>query len=559
MCAAQGRCGGSGRPARLPDFRQAGADTHARFVARLWQDLRGGYLGADYVAARISELDRMQGDIHTLQGRIAAIRSWAYICQRPDWVLARDEMAARARAVEARLSDALHARLTERFVNRRTAVLMKSLGQDAALLPVSLSEDNALLVDGEAIGQVEGFRFIVDSSARLLDRKLLLAAGERALPRILAEQARNWTASGHDGLTLKNGALYWEGQKLASIRSAATPSTMQLEPSRDLAALPPKSREALLASLTDWLADRLQPLAPLERLSKAATDAKTGSQARAFLLALIAHHGVVTREAAGLEHLPKELRPFLRRLGVVFGALDVFVPALLKPAPRKLFAELALDRAPLHAAMTPVIAPVRPLPAGYRAAGKQAVRVDIAEKLLHAAHGARGGTKQRRFLLDPALAISTGLTMHSYRALLRAGGFRSSSGAETGTRRIRADATGPLQLAPEPPQAARTRCKAPRRQTRQLRSRRWPTSRGDADRPAVVLPAAGQVPRHCRAHRAGGACALQRAAGNADQPSGSGWRRADRAHRQDRPRAGNHRPARAARVGSRSAGVLSHA
>ncbi|MGZ5870266.1 MAG: helicase-related protein, partial [Croceibacterium sp.] len=111
---------------QLPDFRQHGPDAHARFVTRLWQDLRQGHLGADYVAGRIAELDRPQGDIDTLQGRIAAIRSWAYICQRPDWVLARDEMAARARAAEARLSDALHQRLTERFVNRRTAILMKT-------------------------------------------------------------------------------------------------------------------------------------------------------------------------------------------------------------------------------------------------------------------------------------------------------------------------------------------------------------------------------------------------------------------------------------------------
>src|SRR5690606_15338289 len=111
---------------QLPDFRQQGPDLHARFVARLWEDLRCGHLGADYVAARIADLDRTEGDIDTLQGRIAAIRSWAYICQRPDWVLARDEMAARARSAEGRLSDALHQRLTERFVNRRTTVLMKT-------------------------------------------------------------------------------------------------------------------------------------------------------------------------------------------------------------------------------------------------------------------------------------------------------------------------------------------------------------------------------------------------------------------------------------------------
>src|SRR5690606_27052252 len=105
---------------QLPDFRQQGPDVHARFVARLWDDLRKGHIGADFVAARIAELARTEGDIDTLQGRIAGIRSWTYICQRPDWVLARDEMAARARGAEARLSDALHQRLTERFVNRRT-------------------------------------------------------------------------------------------------------------------------------------------------------------------------------------------------------------------------------------------------------------------------------------------------------------------------------------------------------------------------------------------------------------------------------------------------------
>ncbi|MFN5781541.1 MAG: helicase-related protein, partial [Novosphingobium sp.] len=173
---------------RLPDFRQHGADTHARFVARLWADLRDGQIPGDHVARAIAELDRPDGDIDTLQGRIAAIRSWAYIAQRPDWVLAREEMAARARAAEARLSDALHARLTERFVNRRTSVLMKKLGPDAALLPVTI-EDERVLVDGEPIGALTGFAFRVDPATRLADRKLLLAAAERHLPGLLAKRA----------------------------------------------------------------------------------------------------------------------------------------------------------------------------------------------------------------------------------------------------------------------------------------------------------------------------------------------------------------------------------
>ncbi|HYD47101.1 MAG TPA: helicase-related protein, partial [Terriglobales bacterium] len=204
---------------RLPDFRQQGSETHARFVARLWEDLRRGYLASDYVAARISELDNPSGDIDALQGRIAGIRSWAYIAQRPDWILARDEMASRARAVEARLSDALHARLTERFVNRRTTVLMKKLGPDAALLPVTI-EGNEVLVDGEPIGSLSGFRFRVDPGARADDHKLLLAAAEKHLPALLARRAEALVCELNDGpggLTLDEGSVLWTGVPVARL------------------------------------------------------------------------------------------------------------------------------------------------------------------------------------------------------------------------------------------------------------------------------------------------------------------------------------------------------
>ena len=408
----------------LPDFRQLGADVHARFVARLWQDLAQGHLGADYVAARIAELDRTQGDIDTLQGRIAAIRSWAYICQRPDWVLARDEMAARARAVEAKLSDALHARLTERFVNRRTAILMKSLGTDPALLPVSLAEDGALLVEDEPIGRIAGFRFTVDHTASHGDRKMLLAAGEKALPRILSERAEALVASDMAGVTLENSALRWEGHELARIEPGSNPQTPRLVPARELGFLPESARERLLGALSQWLTAALTPLAPLAKLEAAAKSPEAGSQARALLLNLIAGHGFVAREHAGIEHLPKDMRPFLRRLGVTFGALDVFAPALLKPAPRALLHALGRDRRPLQDNMQSVVEGGARLPAGYRSAGKQAVRVDVAEKVLRAAHQARAESKARRFVLDPALAVSTGLAPESWRRLLGAAGFR---------------------------------------------------------------------------------------------------------------------------------------
>ncbi|MFM7379453.1 MAG: helicase-related protein [Erythrobacter sp.] len=428
----------------LPDFRSLGVEPHARFVARLWEDLREGYLGADFVAARIAELDRMQGDIDTLQGRIAAIRSWAYICQRPDWVLARDEMAARARAVEAKLSDALHARLTERFVNRRTTLLMKSLGQDAGALPVTLEADGHLAVEGESIGRLEGFRFHVDPNTGVADRRMLLAAGEKALPTLLAQRAEWLLTQGLSELIISGGAIRWDGQgagrALADITFPGQPGAgnfgiPRLALTRDLALLPEVAKAKLEAGLTAWLEQQLEPLAPLRKLAEAARDPQAGSQARALVITLIEARGVIGREEAGLEHLPKETRPYLRKLGVTFGALDIFDAPLLKPAPRRLLHALGLDPRAVQEAMLPVLAEGSwskgRLPAGYRYAGTQAIRVDLAERIVRAAFDGRAAmaaahpkARHLAFRLDLALAVSIGLDPDNARRLLGSAGFR---------------------------------------------------------------------------------------------------------------------------------------
>ena len=416
----------------LPDFRQAGVDTHARFVARLWEDLRHGYLGGDYVARSIAELDNPSGDIDTLQMRIAAIRSWAYIAQRPDWVLAREEMAARARAAEARLSDALHARLTERFVNRRTSVLMKKLGPDAGLLPVTIADDT-VEVDGEQIGQLAGFRFRVDPEARLADRKLLLAAAERHLPALLAERADRLIdaiAAGAAPLDLAGGAVRWDGDAVARLASGRSALTPQLRPDPALDALDPQRKRALLTALDGWLGQVLAPLAPLRKLEAAATDPAAGPELRALLIRLVEAGGLLDRGESGLDRLDPGQRTMLRQLGVRVGALDLFVPAMLKQAAQTAWHTAFTARGGNMIPLAPGMPVVLPLsskatpPLGYRSLGQQALRIDLAEKLLHAAHGLRTSAGKAPFVIDPAMAVSMGLATAAYAQLLRLAGFQ---------------------------------------------------------------------------------------------------------------------------------------
>lgn len=418
----------------LPDFRQHGAETHSRFVARLWQDLRGGQLGQDYIARAIADLDNPAGDIDTLQGRIASVRSWAYIAQRPDWVLAREEMAARARAAEARLSDALHARLTERFVNRRTAVLMKKLGSDAGLLPVKLVDD-AVLVDGEQIGVLAGFRFRIDPQARLADHKLLLAAAERHLPALLGERAALLSAeiaAGAAGLALEGPRITWEGESVAVLKKGRGPLSPRLDLDAALAALPAGLRQPLQQQLGQWLDSALGALAPLRALEAGSRAEQGGAELRALLIRLSEAGGLMERAGSGIERLSETQRAQLRKFGVRIGALDLFMPAMLKAPAIAAWRVLQAANGTVLPAPAPGMPPALTLlgpgipPPGYRACGRQALRIDMAEKLLHGAHEARVKARGKSFVIDPALAISTGLGTAAYAQLLRHGGFHAS-------------------------------------------------------------------------------------------------------------------------------------
>jgi len=444
---------------RLPDFRQHGPDTHARFVARLWQDLQCGFIGDDYVARAIAELDRPEGDIDTLQMRIAAIRSWSYVAQRRDWLRAKDEMAARARSAEARLSDALHARLTERFVNRRTSVLMKRLGPDAGLLPVTL-EDDVIAVDGEAIGRLTGFRFVVDPAARLADHKLMLAAAERHLPDLRASRAAELADAikvGAARIKITRSELHWDGETIARLLpgNGQLAVTVALDPALDR--IPAPIRTQLIGALEDWAAQALVQLEPLHRLDAASLDPAAGPELRALLIRLVEAGGTMLKATSGVERLTHLQRQHLRRLGVRIGALDLFVPEMLRPGPLDALRTLAAVRGKTAPAPHPVMPPVLPalgrgpVPPGYRQLGQQALRIDMAEKLLSAAHGLRTVGPARGIVLDPAVAVSMGLSTSSYTQLLRLGGFQPGT-----ARSLRKGEFGP-------PKPLRWRWQPPRR------------------------------------------------------------------------------------------------
>jgi len=425
----------------LPDFRKTGPEHHARLVARIFAHLSegDGRIPQGWYAAEVARLDNVQGDIETLADRIAGVRTWAYIAHRADWLADPAAMAERTMAVEERLSDALHERLTQRFVDRRTSVLMRDLGKKGAgEFPVLVDDEGEVSVGSYAIGRLQGFAFEVDPAARHADRKMLLAAADRKLAGEYEKRAAALVADSDEHFALRTEAgrpvaILWRGHEVARLGPGKNLLSPRVLLDRRIDRVSEKGRDAVIARLTDWLrAGAEGALAPLRAAGHAAQDPAAPPAVRALLAMLVDEGGIAAREAVAgaLAALDRDQRRAVTRLGIRIGALDLFMPAVLKPEAMRWRTAL---RAAASGAPMPELPPhnsvVLPTPAdrslltrlGFRAAGPQMIRVDMAERIAARAHEARVARKGEA--LDPALVTSLGLQPEAVARLMREIGF----------------------------------------------------------------------------------------------------------------------------------------
>ena len=477
----------------LPDFQKLGAEHHARTVNRIWRFLSEGHghIPRDWFAQQIARLDSVQGDIDTLSGRIAAARTWAYIAHRPDWLEHPAEMTERTRALEEKLSDALHAALTQRFVDRRTTVLLRDIGQNAADLPVDVEPDGTVCVDGETIGRLDGFRFSVDPATRHQDRKMLLAAAERRLGRILRVKADELLGAPDTDLALMDEAgqapgIHWQGNPVAALLGGASLLAPEIRLDRGLLALGQDVQKQVLARLSTWFdAQKEKHLMPLTKMVASSADPEVPAVVRAVFAQLADAGGVIARTELdpALAHLDKDQRHLLRRAGIDIGVLDIYHPGLLKPGAARWRAALLAARIgkpclPLPGpGLTLIPAGEKPEQmgariAGFRGFGEQMLRIDMAERMARAAHEAIA--KGETFTAQSPQIVSLGLSEAAFLQLMRLAGFRP----------VEAPAEG------GPNWAFRGRQKArPEQQARGQARRGAPSHRGSA-RPAPATPAA---------------------------------------------------------------------
>ncbi|MCG6925413.1 MAG: disulfide oxidoreductase [Acidobacteria bacterium] len=372
---------------QVPDFQSVMTDAHARLLAQVYHFLRSpaGRIPEDYLAAHVKDIDRTEGDVETLLGRIAAIRTWTYISHRSAWVPDARFWQERTRAAEDRLSDALHERLTQQFVDRPGAVIAR---YEPSELVTSVAPDGEVLVQGLRAGVLEGFRFAPDASAREGSRGLL-AAANRALRELVSDRVGDLESDGDEAFRLgPGGEIQWRSAAVARL----APGDSVVSPQVDVLPaelLDPPRRERVRRRLASWV--EAQVGATLGALLALRDSAPAGA-ARGLVFVLAESLGSVRRRdvAEQVAALSRSDRRELSRRGVTLGRLSVFLPALLRPATIRLRARLFAVRHRGPSAPGPQGEPSVPLdralPAafylacGYQPAGRRAVRVDRLDR-----------------------------------------------------------------------------------------------------------------------------------------------------------------------------------
>ncbi|MDB9816230.1 helicase-related protein [Amylibacter sp.] len=416
----------------IPDFRGVSFTDHTTLVSRIFNFLHEkGEVSENWLAQKIANIDKTGGDIDTISKRLAFIRTWTYICQRKGWVQNESYWREETRAVEDRLSDALHSALSQRFIDRRTSMLMRRLKQKESLV-AEVDTKGEVTIEGEFVGKLNGFRFQMDKDASAEEGKTLRAASIQALqPEFNLRADRMYNAPDTEFEFTEQGGLMWGEYGVGKLIKGDDILSPRIEVFVDDEA----GNEVLIKvqkRLRHFIERKIN--SAFEPLLVMRDDEMVTGMARGLAFRLVESLGVIPRSvvAKDVKELDQDGRGLLRKHGVRFGQYTLFQQLMLKPAPTRLRLVLwslfeGLDEFPEAPPPGLVTIPeTKGSPkgyyprAGYRLAGDRAIRIDMLERL---ADLTRSQNVKDGFEANSDMLSISGTTLEQFSNMMEGLGF----------------------------------------------------------------------------------------------------------------------------------------
>ena len=420
---------------QIPNFLNLAASEHAELIRTVFMFiLDKGSIPDEWLEGQVRRIDRVDGEVDTLARRIAGIRIWTYVSQRPDWVENSGHWRERTRAVEDRISDALHAGLTKRFVDRRTSVLLKQMKQKETLV-ATVNSQGEVEVEGQHVGRIEGFRFIQAASSTPEEERAVRTASLKILAPEFALRAGRLAGAQNNEIDLtEQGGLMWGEHSVGKL----VPGKSGLEPGIEVfvdEAAGEEARKKVERRLRAFVEHKISD--SCEAIKNLAADAEITGLSKGVAYRIVESFGVIERSAiAGdVKELDQENRKLLRRHGVRFGQHSVYVHPILRPEAtrwRIVLWSLAGRLEEFPPAPPPGLVTIPADPAmpkgyypisGYTKVGDLAIRIDMLERLLNLL---READSRRGFEATPDMLSITGLTLDGFAGLMRGLGYAAA-------------------------------------------------------------------------------------------------------------------------------------
>ena len=352
---------------QIPDFSNTLSGMHFNLLEKTFELLLSkGKLDNEWIKSQIKRLDRYDGEIDTLLNRIANIRTWTFITNRTNWLDESEYWQHKAKTIEDKLSDELHERLTQRFVDKRIVILNKTL-KEYNNLEAIVRIDGKVFVEGEEVGTLNGFDFIPTLSNGENAAPILTAA-RKTLPKEISRRVKELLMSDNAAFKFDNhGFILWQNNKVASLVNGEDiySPKINVKPSELLSDEQTKQIqlriiEAVDANIRNILIEAINLKDPflsdidkkskddnqnkVESVDQMHANTPLNSYGKALGIAYEVYEGMGSARTSSLTMSIKNLsdseRTHLAKLGIRLGVETIYLPNLLKPSVIKLRALL---------------------------------------------------------------------------------------------------------------------------------------------------------------------------------------------------------------------------
>ncbi|WP_236646570.1 helicase-related protein [Aristophania vespae] len=314
---------------QIPDFKKIGDGSHAQLCAKLFQYiLEEGKIPASWIEGQLRGLNQSEGGIDTLMQRLLGVRICSYIASHPHWLRKNHYWQDRSHDVENKLSDALHERLTARFVNKRAAMLMKrNFTNNKTDFLYEITDQNRIIVEGHEIAYIKGFSIELDPLTSKAEKPILLKTARRALLQEIPRQIRRFLDEDESSITIeKDNIITWNGSAIARLTRGDTYFSPELV-LLDGEFQDTNQRKAVLEHLNFLITKQIKLIFRSLFVAKEKLDAEPKFRG---LIHRLYEDGGITPLLLSDTSFTKKDRKYLFHLGIEVGQRYIFCPFLFK-------------------------------------------------------------------------------------------------------------------------------------------------------------------------------------------------------------------------------------